>query len=375
MNKILFTLPSMSLHASKMPRILKICQQLDRSKYQPIVSVDHKGRLNEQAQIILKSMNIPLRILRMSPHPSYPVRSSLDLFSTITELREMKISIQHSSDYSQAWSEPIVARLGNVGHWIVTKTNSEVSGFNWIVKLSLAEKIIVQSPKMRDLLLRNNPNFDKKIVIIPNGVDVSVFCPKKSQNLTEDKLGISDSFLTLGCVAHLVSVKNHLALLEALRQSENYKRIMLLIIGKTIDEGYELKIKEKVATLGMEGNVKFLGERKDLPKLYGLMDGIVLTSLGESLSNAILEGMACGLPVISSNVGGMSDIVRPNFNGWLVDLDEDFIHNLQISIDDWADSPNKREKFGDNSTKIIEEGYTINKMVNEHISLYDSLLA
>ncbi len=104
------------------------------------------------------------------------------------------------------------------------------------------------------------------------------------------------------------------------------------------------------------------------------MDGIVLTSRGESLSNAILEGMASSLPVISSDCGGMRDVVQNGVNGWLVPRDEDFVARLAEAIDEWAADPIRRKDYGATSRRIVEERFSLTQMVQGHIKLYESLL-
>jgi glycosyltransferase involved in cell wall biosynthesis len=73
-----------------------------------------------------------------------------------------------------------------------------------------------------------------------------------------------------------------------------------------------------VAKLGIETNVRFLGTRSDLGDLFSIMDLFVMPSLWEGLSLAMLSAMAAGLPVVATDVGGVSAVFGKNERGWVV---------------------------------------------------------
>jgi glycosyltransferase involved in cell wall biosynthesis len=150
--------------------------------------------------------------------------------------------------------------------------------------------------------------------------------------------------------------------------------IELLLVGRSVDLSYEQGLRNLVRELGMDERVHFLGHRRDVSNLHSVMDGIVLTSYGESLSNAVLEGMASGLPVITSDCGGMRDAVQDGVNGWLVPRDQDFVKRLAGAIEEWAADPFRRKEYGAASRRIVEERFSLTQMVQGHIRLYESLL-
>ena len=76
----------------------------------------------------------------------------------------------------------------------------------------------------------------------------------------------------------------------------NHNNIDLLFIGRVVSTGYTEKVKDLVSQSGLNGRIHFLGMRNDIQRWHSIMDDIILTSYGDSLSNAILQGMATGLP-------------------------------------------------------------------------------
>jgi len=356
-----------------MPRVLEICKSLDRSKYQPMVSVDHKGRLDNGTLEVLREIQVPVRILRMSPHPSAITSSSMELFKTVVEVHRIDASIQHSFDFSKSWSEPLISRLSGTAYWITEKANLDFSDINWKIKLLLASRIIVQSSKVKNLIVEKYPALDSKLTVIPQGVNTIIFRPQPAKSGLKESIGISPDSLVLGYIAHILPVKNHKDLFDAIYRTRNRKRIHLILVGKATDDQLKKQLDKKINDLGLEEQVHFLGLRTDISDICSIMDGIILTSTLDSLSNGILQGMACGLPVISSNVGGMADAVRPSINGWLVNMGQGFTERLSTAIDDWADDYEKRSRFGLNSLEIIKRDFTIEKMVQNYLLLYDNL--
>lgn len=370
---ILFTLPSLSPTSSKLPRVLAICKALDRQRFQPLVSVDHKGRLNSDGLRLLEEAGVPVYLMRMSPHKRSFVHSMIDMAGTPGTLRKSNIVIQHSSDYSRGWTEPLLSRLGGVRYWVATKTNLECKGVNWRLRLCLARQIVVQTSYVARELESIFPGIERRLVLIPNGVDTNVFKSRPRDNRLANKLALKHNELVLGCVAHFVPVKDHLSLLRALRLLRR-SDINLLFIGADIDASYVRNVKHVVSELGLAERVHFLGHRADVNHLHSIMDGLILTSKAESLSNAVLEGMASGLPIVCSDVGGMRDAVLPGVNGWLVPRGEGFVERLAAAIDEWAADPQRRKVYGAASRRIVEERFSLDQMVQGHIQLYESLL-
>jgi len=370
---ILFTLPSLSLTSSKLPRVLAICKALDRQRFQPLVSVDHAGRVHPDELQLLTEMQVPVCLMRMSPHRRDFARSLLEMTRTPRVLRRSRVVIQHSSDYSRWWTEPLVARLGGVKYWIATKTTPNFSSYHWRIRLAFADRIVAQSPTMARVIECQVPSAISRVVVIPNGVDTQFFRPRKDIAGLRSQLGLRPSSLVLGYVAHLVAYKDHLSLIRALSLAV-HKNIEILLIGRSVDPSYEQKVRNLVHELGLDERVHFLGLRNDVSRLHCVMDGIVLASRGDSLSNAVLEGMSSGLPVISSDCGGMRDAVEIGVNGWLIPIGPGFVQALAKAIDDWASDPERRRRYGQASRRLVIERFSLDRMVQAHIALYESLL-
>ena len=371
---ILFTLPNLSPNHSKLPRVLAITKALDRQRFQPIVSVDHNGRLHQEGLRMFEEADVPVYVVRMTPHRRDVFRSLFEMMGTPRKLSKSHVVIQHSSDYGRSWTEPLLARLGGVRYWTTIKTNTEIGGWHWRVRLQLAHRVVVEAPQVADLLIATVPNIQHRLVSIPKGIDTNVFKPGSRDEQLINELSFVPDRLVLGCVAHLVPYKNYHSLFHALKILDS-PSILVLIAGASVDMNYTRSLQHQVYELGLAEQVIFLGERSDISRLHNIMDGLILVSdSSEASPTAIVEGMSSGLPIIASDVAGIPAIVRDGINGWIVPRGDRFVERLADAIRDWADSPHKRKSFGLASRRIVEENFSLTQMTQNYINLFESLI-
>ena len=154
-----------------------------------------------------------------------------------------------------------------------------------------------------------------------NGVDLQRFSPTKERATNLSPKGfIEDDSFVVGTVGRIAEVKDQASLVTAYKllveqQPELRSRLRLMIIG---DGPLFERTKAQIDTAGLSDIVWLSGNRDDVLELLKLMDLFVLTSLGEGISNTILEAMATGLPVIATDVGGNPELVKEGENGNLV---------------------------------------------------------
>ena len=164
----------------------------------------------------------------------------------------------------------------------------------------------------------------KKVCYVPGvGIDLNNFNNTKEPRASMRKsLAIAEDDFVLLSVGELNTNKNHELVLRALADmKENVKKqkIRYLICGRG---ERETRLKNLVKELGIEDYVHFLGYRADIADICNCSDLFVFMSLREGLPGALMEAMACGLPIICSNIRGNRDLIENEVNGSLVDIDE-----------------------------------------------------
>lgn len=163
--------------------------------------------------------------------------------------------------------------------------------------------------------LREEGVLKERLGLIYNGV---VLNPSRSQQASRRQLGIEEKSLVLSIVANLIPYKGHVDLLEALNlvKGDLPTGWRLLVIGR--DDGIGQQLQQMVARMGLTENIWFLGVCDDVASLFAASDIGILASHEEGFSNALIEGMASGLPMIATDVGGNAEAVLHDLNGLIV---------------------------------------------------------
>ena len=208
--------------------------------------------------------------------------------------------------------------------------------------------------------------FLSKIEVIPNGVDLNLFNPGVDVQKTKEKYGQSQDGIIF-FAGRFVEYKG----LEYLIRAMNYvPHGTLLVAGAGPQERY---LKRLVQSLNL-ANVKFLGliAHKELPELYKLSDIYVLPSItrGENFGNSALEAMACGTPVIASNLPGVRELVTDECG---IKLKPKDIGGLADAINTILTDSSLREKMGQAARKNAEQ-YSWQLIAQRMLNIYEELL-
>jgi sugar transferase (PEP-CTERM/EpsH1 system associated) len=196
-----------------------------------------------------------------------------------------------------------------------------------------------------------------KLKLIYNGVDTEVFHPAKST---------PDGF-TICTVGRLHEEKNQALLIDAfcLLKQENkaLTEFRLVIAG---DGPLHDDLKQKINQCPYTNDISLLGNQDDIPNLLRKSNLFVLTSVYEAMPMTILEAMACGLPVITTNVGGIRYLLSEN-EAWLVDQDIRQIVEAILFVYKHSD---QSKAISLNGLQLVREKYSMKKMVRRYMEMY-----
>ncbi len=269
-------------------------------------------------------------------------------------------------------------RVIGVLHGIV---NGRISGsrrlLNWFVFKRLTKLVCVSKTCANDLITMNWQLDPGKVVAIQNGIDPEPFLneqnPETSRKLTRQRLfgeQLADKRL-FGTIGRLAEVKNYRLFIEAFALArQRVSNITLVIIGTG---PLEKELKDLVNSLSINEQVLFLGYREDVPTLLQNIDIFALPSLREGFGLALVEAMASGLPVLTSNRGGMKEIVSDSSCGWLVDPEDK--HNIAEVITLIAgQSKDQLATIGNNARQRVLAKFHADRMTNDYEKLYSDIL-
>ncbi|OEU50018.1 MAG: hypothetical protein BA861_00190 [Desulfobacterales bacterium S3730MH5] len=236
----------------------------------------------------------------------------------------------------------------------------------------LSHKVTVNSQAVWNDILNRDHIDPSKLVLVYNGVDPDPFeSARPYRDNARQVLGIRSHEKITIVVANLIAYKGHSDLLKAARLViDQIHEARFLLVGE--DRGIQRDLENEVLELGISEHVKFLGGRDDIPYLLAASDLSVLPSHEEGFSNVILESMAAGLPVVASRVGGNAEAVLDGVSGWLVPLRNSEI--MAEKIIDLLKEPEKSKKWGEVGKRRIKDLFSIEKMVQKHLRLYEESL-
>lgn len=216
----------------------------------------------------------------------------------------------------------------------------------------------------------------EKIRQIYNGVDHERFSPDivKPLAILPRHWRVVDGTLVVGTVGRLTPVKNQQSLLRGVARLRElapglFGQVRVLLIG---DGSLRRTLAELVDELDLEDIVWLTGDRKDIPSMLLAMDLFVLPSLGEGISNTVLEAMASGLPVIATDVGGNGELVEDGFNGRLVPVGD--LEALAAALKELLENEQERKRRGANARQRVSQRFDWNRTVEQYLGVYDELL-
>jgi glycosyltransferase involved in cell wall biosynthesis len=180
----------------------------------------------------------------------------------------------------------------------------------------MADVVLTVTAQLRDYHSRQAWIAPDRIRVIYNGVDTNRFAPNaKARFAIREQLGIRPEAFVFGSVGRLVAIKDHYTILRA---GEILQRRGISFHILLVGSGPELDGLQKYVSQSPElrGQVHFAGATQDVPDWLNAMDVFVLSSIGEGMSNTLLEAMASALPVLVTRVGGNTEVLTDEC-GWL----------------------------------------------------------
>jgi glycosyltransferase involved in cell wall biosynthesis len=252
-------------------------------------------------------------------------------------------------------------------------TNTEKEGF-WRVKLDVLtscflKKYITNAVNLSNYL-KTKGFPEEKLEVIYNGIETdkfNTFSEGEKERLRE-AFGIPENSIVISCVANLRPVKGHVVLIDALSNLQDLNFSVLMIGDGRLRERLGKYSDEK----GLARKVRFLGQRLDIPELLAVTDIFVLSSLSEGMPYSIMEAMASGLPIVSTDVGGISELVNDGETGFLVPprAPQSLAEKLHILMCD----KELGKTMGMKGRMRIKNNFTFESMVRKTELLYESLI-
>ena len=285
-------------------------------------------------------------------------------------LRALNPDILHARSRVSAW----LGHLANKKLHIPFVTT--VHGFNSVSSYSAimtkGDSVICVSGSIKAYIQKHYQTVDKKITVIPRGIDLEKFNPQNIDpefiRLFTQKYALTDKFVvtSVGRITQLKDLETFISAIASLKQ--NNANIVGLIVGGVREDKQEYfqSLEVLVKELGLEDNIIFTGSQEKVAEIYALSDVVVSSSKKpESFGRSVAEALALGTPVVATDHGGVLDIIVEGKNGFFYPAGESEI--LAKCID-------KCSHLEFDGYMYISKNFSLQKMVQSTVVIYEGLV-
>jgi glycosyltransferase involved in cell wall biosynthesis len=301
--RIEFILPSLALGGMEMLVVSMVRPLIARGHRIGVTCIEEAGALAEAVQNAGATLSVV---------PTPGIRTLVHAPMLRDHFARMRPDVVHAHNgvWEKASRAARQAHVPSVGHtlhgfsvaepWFGTHLRRwGVRHSDWVVAVStpvreyLAEQVGVPADRLHTII---------------NGVDATRFHPGPRDGALRARLGIPHDALLVGCVARLDPVKDHATLVEAFARalSDLPPDAHLALVG---DGPLRNDLRARIAGRGLEGRVHLAGVCTDAPMVYREFDALALASIAEGTPMTILEGMASGLAIVATAVGGIPQLL------------------------------------------------------------------
>jgi glycosyltransferase involved in cell wall biosynthesis len=251
-----------------------------------------------------------------------------DLRTLRRMVRERGAQIVHVHRSAEYWRAALVLgsrRDGSPGRPRLVRSRGVVTpiaphAVNRWLHNSRTDMVVCTASAIRDMY-RTLPGFDiSKVELLLDGVDIQAFRPGLDGSAMRRALGIGPDAPVVGVVARLDAVKGHTHLIAAAPGIvKRFPDVRFILTGRLVREKLAQELRAQAQSRGVAEHFIFAGSLPYVPAVLAASDLFALSSVGsEGSSRGTLEAMACGLPVVASNLGCLPDIVLDGETGFLV---------------------------------------------------------
>ena len=330
--------------------VYELIKQLDRSKYEIMVLCTGCPIHNSLEQSVIGL--VPISYLNFTG--KLTVHKVLRFFRTVQKLNPDLIhSHLGGNAYTLPWATITNARLIVTAHTTPEKAFSRLS--EKFVRILLKRKnftLVAVSSENQKKMLKYFATSTEKCKVINNGIDLSRFYHIKHKGF---------NFIN---VARQDENKNQASIVRAFAKIHKCNpETGLILLG---DGPEHEKLKALVSELGIDDCVYIPGNISDTEKFYATSDCYVQSSHREAMPLSVLEAMASGLPIVTTDVGGLKDVVSDN--GYLVENNENRLLDAMDAI--LRLKPAERAAMQESSLRIVEE-YSSTTMADQYTELYE----
>lgn len=233
------------------------------------------------------------------------------------------------------------------------------------------DRVVAVGKDVRRALIDNEGLSPERVDVIYNGVDMTPISDLKNQrSAIRNELKYDEQDFVIIQVARLDYLKNHLTAIRAMLELVSSLPVArLLIVG---DGPERAKVVDEIETLSLGEHVQLLGLRQDVPRLLNCADVMLLTSISEGIPLTLIEGMAARLPIVSTDVGGVSEVVKDGVTGFLTPPQSP--EQLAKKLSQLASDASLCRTMGEEGEQVAQEKFSEQVMHAQYATLFSEVI-
>ncbi len=236
----------------------------------------------------------------------------------------------------------------------------------------LVDHVTIISQTAADRFIRDRIVPAALLEVIPNGVDTERYreVPAGTRERLRRSLGLDGEFAWLA-VGRFEQAKDYPTMLRAFaRVHAAHPAAVLLLVGRG---SLQADTQSLAASLGLDGRVRFVGTREDVPEFMTVADGYVMSSAWEGMPMVLLEAAAAGLPIVATMVGGNPEVVRDGTTGYLVPpRDDEALAGAMLRLMTLPEE--ERRAMGGRGREEVGQHYGLARVVDRYEAVYREVL-
>lgn len=237
----------------------------------------------------------------------------------------------------------------------------------------LFDSVVAVSEPVRKACIEEEGVAPDKVVTIHNGVELGKRVNTGERAHLRRTLSLDGASHVITSVGHIRRFKGFDVMVRAAAQvCREFPKAVFVIVGAFYDPEYINELKSAARALGISDNIRFAGAMEDVAPALGASDAFCLLSRSEGFSNALIEAMASGLPVVATRVGGAEETILDGLNGFLVDLED--ADSAAARILTLLKNPTLSAQMGAAARQTVQSKFTAEIVANALADHYEHLL-
>ena len=358
----------------------------DRGHELEVLSIKTPGRIGAQ----LAAAGVSVVTLDMADAGSVAqlARGTLALWRRI---RGRRVDVVQSFLPRANIMSRVANRFGPRAHHVSCERSTDYNRSRQVQRLNRwtvpwTDRVLAVSSAVRDVVVHRDGLPEDRVSVLGNGLDLDGLDAVPRADV-RGQLGLPREALLLCSVGRLVRDKGHSYLLQAFAQGlDRWPTAHLVLVGEGPEE---TRLRDDTSRLRLDGRVHFLGFRERVAAVLKCCDVFVLPSLEEGFPVTVLEAMACGLPVVASDVGGVADVVERGRTGLIVpaaerwgggvrdaahaDLAARPVEALRDALAALVADASARARMGRDGRRRVESHFSLDHVVASLETLYREL--